>query len=589
MTTLNGIGVTKGVAIGPVFLYDPVPLEIPVREPGDMIEEVARFEDALERALEEVRELHAGAPALLRRDADRLLEAQSLLFEDPALVDRTRGTILQGLSGEQAWQEAVDSYLGIFSPLWDEDMRVRVADLRDVGRRVLAALLDRENAAPFAQARGKVVLAEMLGPAEALQLASQPLLGLCLARGTPTAPAAVIALRLGLPTVIGLGEGLLELAASGVNVVVDGSTGVVEIGPDEEALSYYRDRQRLLRAVKPAFDVTAPAHTADGWRVDVRADLDHPASLPQALARGAEGFGLIRTDFLFLGRQAPPGEEEQVAVYRDMLVQIPEGGVSFCTLSVGQEEPLPFPAEQDRGNPLLGLRGVRLSLAHLSAFRDQLRAILRVAVGRPLTIVFPMIATLAEMRAAMEWLRRAEQDLEAAGVAHVSEPPIALLLQPPLAVLNLEILGGEAAGFYLDLDRFTEYILACDRRNLQVAHLFRPLHPLVLRLVGEAVEAAHRQGKRLEVCGEAAGYPQAVVLLLGLGVDGFCLPPERIPGTKALLLRLTVPDAQELAERALRMTNAPEVESLLDEYLTRRASGLLEEGVGNHGEGILPA
>jgi phosphoenolpyruvate-protein kinase (PTS system EI component) len=369
---------------------------------------------------------------------------------------------------------------------------------------------------------------------------------------------------------------------------VDGSTGVVEIGPDEEALSYYRDRQRLLRTVRPAFDVTAPAHTADGWRVDVRVDLDHPAGLPQALARGAEGFGLVRTDFLFLGRRSPPGEEEQVTTYSELLQQVPEGRVPFCTLSVGQEEPLPFPAEPDRGNALMGLRGVRLSLAYLSAFREQLRAILRAGVGRSVIVVFPMVETLAELRAAREWLRRAEQDLEHADVAHVANPDVALFLQTPLAVLNLAILAQEAAGFYLDLDRLTEYLLACDRRNLRVAHLFRPLHPVVLRLVRDAVEVAHHQGKRLQVCGEAAGYAEAVVLLLGLGVDGFCLPAERIPGTKALLLRLTVPDAQELADRALRMSSAPEVESLLEEYLARRAVNLLEEVADGQGGNPLP-
>jgi phosphoenolpyruvate-protein phosphotransferase len=567
MAVLQGIGVTRGIAIGPAFLYRPAELELPQRQTEGLIAEMARFEQAQERALSQIRQLQVAVPTALRVEAERMLQVQRLLLEDPALVDRARGAILEGQSAERAWHEAVETYLAIFSPIPAADLRAHVADLRDIGRRVLAAMLDIPMASPFDSAEGAILFVEMLTPSESLHLAAHSLAGLCLIGGTPTSPVAVVARSLDLPTVVGLGEELLDQVSSGDSVVVDGSTGLVEVKPDEETVVYYRERQALLRAVRPAFDVTAPVHTADGWRVDVRVDLDHPAGLIQALGRGAEGLGLIRTDFLFLGQRSEPDEEEQEALYRELLDQAPEGDLVFCTLSVGTEERLPFPGEPEVGNPLLGLRGVRLSLAYLSAFREQLRAILRAGAGRSLTVVFPMVETLAEVRAAREWLHRAQQDLENAAQDCAKEVAVGLLLQTPLSVLNLAALAEEASAFYLDLDRLTEYLLACDRRNLRVAHLFRPLHPVVLRMVKEAVAVVHHQGKRLEMCGESAGFPEAVLLLLGLGVDGFCLPAERIPGAKSLLRRLTVPEAKNLAELALKRTSAPEVEALVDDFL----------------------
>ncbi len=532
--------------------------------------EVDRFQAALDRVLAEARILRGAVPASLRQEADRLLEAQALLLADPALVDRTRGAILEGLPAERAWQEAVQDYLAIFSRIHDEDLRARAVQLGDVGRRVLAAMLGTFGPPPFVERKEAILVAETLGPTEALQLAMQPPMGLCLAKAAPMAPVAVVARRLDLPTVILLGEEFGTQLRPGDTLVVDGTTGLVEVRPDKETLAYYRERQQLLREARPAFNVMAPAHTADGWRVEVKADLEHPGNLLQALARGAEGVGLARTDFIYLGKKIPPGEDQQVEAYREILEQGSTDRVTFCTLSVGPEEALPFSAEPDMSNPLLGLRGARLSLAYLSAFREQLRAILRAGVGSAIGIAFPMIETLSEVRAALEWLRRAQQDLENARVPHGQDVTVALLLQTPLAVLNLPALVDEVDAFYLDLDRLAEYVMACDRHNLRVAHLFRPLHPVVLRLVGDAVAVAHRLGKRLDLCGESAGHPAVVALFLGLGVDGFCLQPERISPAKMVLPRLSVSEVQQLVRQALRLRTAAEVEALVEDFLQRR-------------------
>jgi phosphoenolpyruvate-protein kinase (PTS system EI component) len=582
---LQGIGITKGIAIGMAFLYRPAALAVVPRKAAKVVAEMARFEEALERVRQEVQSLRAAMPAVLRPEVDRLLEVPALLLADPALVDRTRGAILEGRPAEVAWKEAVDSYLAIFASIRDEDLRSRAEQLGDVGRRVLAALLGTLVPSPFAASRNAVVVAEGLGPNEVLQLVAQPPLGLCLAGGSLTSPAAVVARRLGLPAVVGLGEGLLAQVQPNSIVVVDGTTGVVEIGADSAALFYYRERQRLLKTARPALDVSAPALTADGWRVDVRVDLEQPAGLLQALTRGAEGVGLARTDFLFLGQQSPPSEEEQATAYRQILEQTPPGRLTFCTLSVGPEETLPFSAEPEIRNPLLGLRGVRLSLAYLSAFREQLRAILQAGAGRPIGIAFPMVEMLSEARAAQEWLRRAQQDMANAQVPHSQDVTVALLLQTPVAILNLDALSEGVTGFFLDLDRLTEYLLACDRRNLRVAHLFRPLHPAVLRLVKDAIGVVHRLGQRLDLCGDAAGNPGAVALLLGLGADGFCLPMERIGVTKALLRRLAVPEVQALAEQALRMQTAAEVEALVEDFLECRTPKDEAQGEVTRGPG----
>lgn len=570
MAVLQGIGISRGIAIAPAFVYRPAALQFSRRRAEGVLAEMERFEQAMERAWARVQALRSAVPQVIRPEVDRLLEVQALLLADPALVDRTRGAILEGVPAEQAWQEAVEAYLSIFARIRDESLRARAVELSDIGRQVLAELLPQPDVPPLAGAGGTIVVAEMLGSTEALQLACRLPLGLALAGGTLSSPVAVVAQRLELPAVVALGEDLWQQVRGGEILALDGSTGVVEVAPSSEVLSYYRERQRLLKAVHPDVEVGAPAHTADGWRVDVRVDLEQPANLMQALARGAEGVGLARTDYLFLGRAAPPGEEEQMAAYHALLEQAGVGRVTFCSLAVGLEEELPFAAEPDTRNPLLGLRGLRLSLAYLSAFREQLRAILRAGAGRPIGVAFPMADTISEVRAALEWLRRAQQDLQNAGVEHSREVTTALLLQTPVALLNLEPLAAEVGALFLDLDRLTEYLLGCDRHNLRVAHLFRPLHPVVLRLVRDAVAVAHRQGKRLDVCGDAAGTPAAVAVLLGLGVDGFCLPPDRIAAAKSLLRQLKVPEVQSLAERVVGMVSAAEVEAEVEQWLARR-------------------
>jgi phosphoenolpyruvate-protein kinase (PTS system EI component) len=577
MTVIQGTGASKGIAIGPAFFYRPAQLKIAARKPAQVTAEIARFEEALGRVRGEAQALQAALPPQLRPEADRLLEVQDLLLADPALVDRTRGAILDRRPAEVAWDEAVAAYLAIFSTIQNEDLRARAVILGDVGRQVLAALLGVSDLPPFAATREAVLIANTLGPIEFLHLAAQPPLGLCLIAAGLLPPAARILRRLELPAVVGLGETFLRQVKPENTVVVDGGAGLVEVEPEAETLTYYRDRQRLLKAAQPTFDVAAPAQTADGWRVDVRADLERPDRLLFALSRGAEGIGLARTDFLFIGKKAPPTEDEQEVAYRDLVGQSLEGRVTFCTLAVGAEEELPFSAEAEGAvNPLLGLRGVRLSLGYLSAFREQLRAMLRAGVGRALGIAFPMVETISEIRAAQEWLRRAQQDLQSADVPFCQDVTVALLVQTPLAIMGLEALLSEADSCLLDLDRVAEYLLACDRYNRRVAHLFHPLHPAVLRLVRDAVGTAHHQGKRLDVCGEYAGSPGAVAVLLGLGADGFCLPAERIAGAKGVIRDLFVPDVQDLAAQLLSMQNAAEVETHVEEFL--------EHHVGNAGK-----
>lgn len=573
MAVFQGTSISRGIAIGPAFLYRPATFKVPTRKVSSAAAELARFEDALGRMRGEMRTLEAALPPALRAQAEHLLQAQDLLLADPALVDRTRGAILEGRPAEFAWKQALDDYLAIFAAIQDADMRARSVALGDLGRQVLAALLGVPAALSLEAAPGAVAVAAMLGPTDFVRLAAQPLAGLCLGAGSLLSAAAEMARRLEIPTVVGLGDTFLRQVQPGNTVVVDGGTGLVEVEPEAEAVAYYRNRQRLLQVAAPAFDVTAPALTADGWRVDVRAELERPAGLVLALAQGAEGIGLARSDFVFVSQGTLPTENEQEAAYRDLLAQVPaERRVYFCTLAVGAEESLPFPVEVVESSPLLGLRGVRLSLAYLSAFREQLRALLRAAAGRPLGLAFPMLETISELRASQEWVRRAQLDLEHAGVPYCRDVAIALLVQTPLALLCLEPLLVEAAACYLDLDRLAEYLLACDRHNRRVAHLFRPLHPAILRLVDEAIKLVHRKGKRIDVCGEAAGQPGAIPLLLGLGVDGFCLPADRIAAAKRLIRTLAIPDSQQLAEAALRLASAAEVEALVEGVIDRSSA-----------------
>ena len=521
--------------------------------------------EALRTAREAVgAELRAAGDAAAGRsgaETAEILDAQALLLEDEDLVGAAERAIAAGESAAAAWDRAVRSAAEGYERLDDEYLRARAGDLLEVGRRVLDRLT---GAGPSRAAEPGILVADELGAAEAATLDPEVVLGIATAGGGPTSHASIIARALGVPAVAGLGPRVLAID-DGVPLLLDGDAGVVVVAPDDEvaerfAASRQESERREAAARERAHD---PAVTLDGRHVEVAANIGGPEEAAEAVARGADGVGLLRTEFLFLDRATAPDEEEQLRAYGEIGAILEGRRTVLRTLDAGADKPLAFASLAPEDNPFLGVRGLRLSLARPELLVTQLRAALRAAAGAPLSVMFPMVSEVGELRAAAALLEQARASLAADGLP-AGEVELGVMIEVPAAALRADALAAEVDFLSIGTNDLVQYTMAAERGNGGVARLSDPLHPAVLRLIDGVVGAARSHACRVAVCGEAASDPQAVPLLVGLGVDELSVGPRRIPLVKAWVRELDSAAAADLARRALDLVDAASVRALVE-------------------------
>jgi phosphotransferase system enzyme I (PtsI) len=409
-----------------------------------------------------------------------------------------------------------------------------------------------------------IIVARELTPSDTAQMDKRMVLGFCTASGGPTSHTAIIARILGIPAVVGMGQELLE-TQPGDFLLVDGDGGHAWVDPDEATLKQYtaqRDRW-VARQVQEKQAAHRPAVSSDGHRVQIVANIADATSAQVALEFGAEGVGLFRTEYLFLNRQSVPSEEEQYRDYRAVADVLGDHPLIIRTLDIGGDKQLPYLQIAQEMNPFLGWRAIRLCLDRPDIFDPQLRAILRAAVDRNVQIMFPMVATLEEVQRARQALQRVGQELEREGVPYNPHTEIGIMVEIPSAALMADVLAEQVDFFSIGTNDLIQYTLACDRVNEKVAYLYDPLHPAVLRLIQGVIEAAHRAGKWVGMCGEMAGDLEAIPLLLGMGLDEFSMNAPAIPAAKDLIATLNLSQAQEIAHNALSKGTANAVREYL--------------------------
>jgi phosphocarrier protein FPr len=454
-----------------------------------------------------------------------------------------------GATAERAWHDAAEQVAQRYRALDEPLLQERAADVLDVGRRVVGAIVGVGVAGPTEPG---IVLAGELTPAEAAGLDPELVRGIATAHGSATAHAAILARALGLPAAVGLGDGLLQIA-EGTPLLLDGDAGTLQVDPPAALLREAEDRrerdaQRRAAARERAHE---PGATRDGARVEVFANLGKASEAAQAVQLGAEGVGLLRTEFLFLDRAELPGEEEQAATLREIAQALDGRPLVVRTLDAGADKPLPALPMPPEANPFLGVRGIRLTLQRRDVLATQLRAILRVAAEYPVKTMLPMVATLAEIRAARAALVEAR---EATGVNAPME--LGIMVEVPAAALTAAQLAEHVDFFSLGTNDLTQYTMAAERGDERLASLLTGPQPAVLRLVRATVEAAEAHGRWVGVCGELAGDPAAAVLLAGLGVTELSMAPALIPEAKAALRAVDLPAARAAAEAALDVEDA---------------------------------
>jgi phosphoenolpyruvate-protein phosphotransferase len=565
--TLHGIAASRGIAIGPAFHFQKADLCFERSAGQDPSGEWARFQAALETASEQIAHVCTIAEAECSPEDAAIFQAHGLILEDPELCQMVRAKIEQeSLSAESALSDAAETYVHRLESLDADYMRARAADVRDVTDRVLRILCGVDGSPTVSPIVPSIVLARNLTPSDTILLDKSLLLGLCTAEGGPTAHTAILARGLGLPAVVGIGSDILEVP-DGVTLVLDGGNGTLIVEPDEETSVTYRACQAAIDATLTQAHERArgPAVTRDGHRVEVVANVDNVAGAETAREAGAEGVGLLRTEFLYLGRASLPDEEEQYQAYRAIVDVFGDRPVILRTLDIGGDKDLPYLDLPPEANPFLGLRGIRLCLAHPDLFKPQLRAALRAGAGHNLKLMFPMVATIAEVEAARDILQECKAELLAKGQPLAEEMDVGIMVEVPSAALMADQLAAEVDFFSIGTNDLTQYTLAADRTNAQVAPLAMAFQPAVLRLVRDVIAAAHAGGKWVGLCGELAGEPLAVPILLGLGLDEFSMNPPAIPLAKQIIRSLTLDEARRIAQAVLGLDSPEAVKALVRE------------------------
>jgi phosphotransferase system enzyme I (PtsI) len=557
--TLVGAGATPRSGIGTVVWYRPeAELGEPPEDGVNEDEERGRFAEAQSVAREELERER-------ERTAERVGEAEAGVFDahvqfldDPQIEDAVETAIEDGLPAEHAATRAFADPIEQFEGM-EGRMSERADDLRDVRDRLVRLLTDGERASLDALPEGAVVLAERLTPSDTAQLDPDSIAGFVTVTGGRTSHAAIFARSLALPAVVGVGEELRDVE-EGATVVVDGDDGEVVIDPDSERRAAPTDgRDADVRH--------APVATEDGTEIEVAANVGRPTELEAAASRGADGVGLFRTEFLFLDRDAPPSEDEQYEAVTEALAAFPDGRVVVRTLDVGGDKPIPYLDQPEAENPFLGERGIRRSLGpDEDLFETHLRALLRAGAsdGGDLAVMFPLVATVGELDAALERVESVAADLADEGVDHAI-PELGVMVETPGAVFAAEQLAERVDFLSIGTNDLAQYVMAAARENGRVADLHDPLHPPVLGAIRKSVEAARAHDAWIGMCGEMAGDPELTELLVGLGLDELSMSAVTIPDVKANVSKTARGEAQALADRVLAAETKETVTELIEE------------------------
>jgi phosphocarrier protein FPr len=559
---LAGLPAAPGIAVGPARHFRAAAPEIPAEPAADPQAEWEALEQALERVRAEIRATRDSVAARAGDYSAAIFDAHLLFLDDTALLEPARRAIFdQRENAAQAWHAAAERVAADYRGLDDEYLRARAEDLTGVARQVVAQLVGGATAAAVAEPG--IVVAADLTPGDTAALDRELVHGIATAYGGPTAHSAILARSLGIPAAVGLGERLLEVP-EGTPLVLDGDAGALYVDPAAEVVRDYEKRRAEGEAAarRALASARLPARTQDGRRIEVVANVGSAADVDAAVSNGAEGVGLLRTEFLFLERDSLPTEEEQYAAYATTAARLEGRPLILRTLDVGADKPLPYLPRRAEANPFLGVRGIRLGLSEPELLETQLRAALRAAAAHPLKVMFPMVATLAEYHEALSILASAREELERRGQTP-GAIEVGIMVEVPAAALAAEAFAPEVDFFSIGTNDLVQYTMAAERGNDAVAGLADGLHPSVLRLIRAVTEAAEAYGKWAGVCGELAAEPAAVPLLVGFGVSELSVNPPAIPATKEAVRRLDSEAAADLAGEALRLASAEEVRALV--------------------------
>src|SRR3989338_5554921 len=582
MDTFHGIPVSPGVAIGKALVlrsedFFSVPKsEIKLEE---VPKEIVRFEESLTQTRSELFGIRKKIAQDLGHEHSDIFSAHLLILEDRTLIEDVLSKIKEEhVSTDYAFAEVIQRYFHAFAQINDEYLKERVADIKDVGRRILQNLKGEKKDSLVNLQEEVIVIAHDLSPSETATMDRKHVIAFATDIGGPTSHTAIMARSMEIPAVVGL-DRISKEVSNGDVIIIDGNRGIAIVDPDPLTIDRYtREEKRFVELVTELDKLKfLTAETLDGHKLHLMANIEFPDEIPSVLAHGAEGIGLYRTEYFYMNRRDLPNEQEQYEAYRIVVEKLAPSPVIIRTLDLGGDKFLSFLDMPQEMNPFMGWRAIRFCLSEVEIFQTQLRAILRASVHGNLKVMYPMVSNVQEIRRANEILEQAKQELRNEQIAFDNQIDVGIMIEIPSAAITSDILSKEAKFFSIGTNDLIQYSLAVDRINPKIAYLYEPTHPAIIRLIRQVIENSKAAQIPTSVCGEMAADPGMAVLLLGLGIDELSMSPFALPTVKKAIRSVSFKDAQDFAKKATELTTGEEIKHFVKSRMKTILPELFEE------------
>lgn len=564
MEILKGIAASEGIGIGRVYLK--VEAGPSFYEAKSAAEELAVFDAAVLAVAEDLKSLVESTRERMGAQQAAIFEAHQMMLEDPEYAGSIREAIEGGMPAPEAVNQVTGMFAELFKAMEDPYLRERAIDIQDIGRSLIGVIKGEKRFNPERLVNA-VLVAEDLTPSDTALLSKDHVKAIVTVVGGATSHSAIIAKTLGIPAVMGVKEALSQLTDNS-QVIVDGSTGDIFCQADEATYNAYQDKQKQHEAYLETLKVYIDQHTLtlDGKAIEVSANIAKPAEAKGAMAAGAEGIGLFRSEFIFMDRHQAPSEAEQFEAYKEALEAMAGKPVIIRTMDIGGDKQVSYLGMEKEENPFLGYRAIRYCLDHEAFFKTQLRALMRASVFGKLRIMVPMIATVAEVRAVKALLEAVKSELRSEGIAYSETVELGIMIEIPAAALKSAQLAKEVDFFSIGTNDLTQYTLAVDRMNANLSELYNPMDPAVLSLIQMTIANGHAAGIWVGMCGNASGNKTMIPLLLGMGLDEFSVSPASVTEVRKAIMHLSATDLRALANEALGLESAEAVKTLVDHW-----------------------
>jgi phosphotransferase system enzyme I (PtsI) len=563
---IKGIGASPGIAIGMAFVKKDPEVIVQKKTIVNVIGEIEKFNAAIEKARNEIKILYENTLKTVGEEEAKIFEAHMMMLDDPEVFGKVREKIkAESVNAEWIIKEVTDMFVQIFESMEDQYLKERAADLKDVTNRVTRILLGVELVDLTNISEDVIIVSEDLTPSDTAQMNKEMVLGFITEIGGRTSHSVIMARTLEIPAVVAA-QGIMKSVKTGDIIAFNGEEGIIVINPDEEIIAKFRKEREDIDNFKKSLESLRGCKTVskDGFEVELVANIGTPKDVDGILRNDGEGVGLYRTEFLYMDRDMLPTEEEQFEAYKEVAEKLGNKPVIIRTLDIGGDKELPYLELPEEMNPFLGYRAIRLCLDRKDIFKTQLRALLRASAYGNIKIMFPMISSIEELREAKAILEEAKEELYKEDIPYNSQIEVGIMVEIPAVAVLSDIFAKEVDFFSIGTNDLIQYTTAVDRGNRKIAHLYNQFHPALLRLIKTVIENGHKEGIWVGMCGEVAGDPKLIPVLLGMGLDEFSMSPISILRARWIINNLSKKEMEEVVNKVINLPTASEVEDLLE-------------------------